>query len=271
MRILWFVIAAAAMHSGLLGVSLDNSRERIDEFLVGVVLVERQLDFFAADAAAGSIAHPVPDQADQVNVAEGQEQRDRPTMQKLTAEVDDSTPRQDIELPVVVKNKPTKTIHQTQLLPEPVNHSSPKEIAPSAPREATPVSSTAVSPSQLPPLRQGSMSSAEPVVGAAVQTAVALQLSAQPRYGYHPAPSYPRLARDRGWEGTVEFMVRVLATGEVAEVLIKNSSGYKSLDDAAHRAIIRWRFTPAKSSGQVVESWVVVPVHFVLDNQAQSR
>lgn len=274
MRILGCVIAAAALHVVLLALSLDNSSEQIDEFLVGVALVERQMDLFATEApAAGFTAHPVTDQADPASVAGRQEQRDKPTVQELAAKVEDSSPRQDIELPVVVKKNPMTRVQQAQLLPEPVNHHVPEDMLPAAPQEVNPVSAKAPSPSQIPPAEQGNIPSSQPAANEAVQTAgepVAWQVSAQPRYGYHPAPSYPGIARRRGWEGTVEFNVRVLATGEVAEVTLKNSSGYKSLDDAARRAIIRWRFTPAKRNGKVVESRVVVPVHFVLNTQAQS-
>lgn len=87
---------------------------------------------------------------------------------------------------------------------------------------------------------------------------------AQPRYGYHPPPSYPRLARQRGWQGIVEYEVKVLSSGAVGELVLKTSSGYKNLDDAARSAIAKWRFNPATRSGVPLESWVVVPVSFIL-------
>jgi protein TonB len=88
---------------------------------------------------------------------------------------------------------------------------------------------------------------------------------ARPRYGHHPPPPYPQIARRRGWQGTVEYEVQVLRSGAVGDLQLRTSSGHKSLDEAARRAIIRWRFTPATVDGNAVESWVVIPVSFVLD------
>lgn len=284
MRILGFVISAVVLHLVLLALSLDNSSEQIDEFRIGVVLVERQVDPFAADAATAasaaqesfatdSSAHSALASLDRKEVSDTQEQVDKPTVQGLAVEVDDSKSRLDIQRPVAAEKSLPPEDHQPPLLREAIDHRSPEEMSLSLHQQIHHVATEAASLSQ-DSLAGPEGPSAEPAVGAVGKTAgesVALQVSALPRYGHHPAPSYPGIARRRGWEGTVEFNVRVLATGEVAEITLKNSSGYKSLDDAARRAIIRWRFIPAKRYGKVVESWVVVPVHFILNSQARTR
>ncbi len=89
---------------------------------------------------------------------------------------------------------------------------------------------------------------------------------ALPRYDSSPAPEYPAVAKRRGWQGKVQFEVLVLENGRVGNLEILVSSGYKSLDHAARKAIYRWKFQPASSYGVAVESRVVVPVVFKLDD-----
>lgn len=85
-----------------------------------------------------------------------------------------------------------------------------------------------------------------------------------PCYGFRREPRYPSLAVRRGYEGTVLLRVRVLKNGQVEEVQVKETSGYRVLDKAARKAVELWRFTPALSGGKPVESWVLVPITFKL-------
>jgi protein TonB len=90
-------------------------------------------------------------------------------------------------------------------------------------------------------------------------------LSARPDYGANPKPPYPMLARRRGEQGLVLLRVHVRVDGSVAEAEIKQSSGSTLLDDAAlHTVRESWRFIPAQLDGIPVESWVEVPIRFVL-------
>ena len=53
--------------------------------------------------------------------------------------------------------------------------------------------------------------------------------------------------------------------GSVAAVELARSSGSTLLDEAATRAVRdRWRFIPARRDGVAIESWVEVPIKFVL-------
>lgn len=52
-------------------------------------------------------------------------------------------------------------------------------------------------------------------------------------WGGHPAPDYPGLAIRMGYQGTVTLQITVDAEGNVSEVQVKKSSGFKILDDSA--------------------------------------
>lgn len=88
---------------------------------------------------------------------------------------------------------------------------------------------------------------------------------ARPSYGFTPRPGYPAVAIRRGYEGSVLLNVRVLPNGEPEEVTIFKSSGYKVLDNAALKAVKRWKFVPAQRGFKAVSSWVKVPIEFRLE------
>jgi protein TonB len=81
----------------------------------------------------------------------------------------------------------------------------------------------------------------------------------------NPAPQYPRRARQRGWEGRVVLQVAVDPSGRPQTVRIAQSSGYRILDDAAHRTIAGWTFQPAVRGGRPVAGEAIVPVVFRLN------
>ena len=83
----------------------------------------------------------------------------------------------------------------------------------------------------------------------------------------NPPPRYPHLARQRGQEGQVVIRVRVSADGNARSVTVRQSSGYPLLDDAAAKAIRRWRFVPASFAGVAMAGTVDVPVTFRLTEQ----
>lgn len=93
------------------------------------------------------------------------------------------------------------------------------------------------------------------------------RLSARPDYGVNPKPPYPLIARRMGTQGVVLLRVHVRVDGTVAEVQIAQSSGSKLLDDSALQTVRdSWRFVPARLDGVAVESWVEVPIRFVLED-----
>jgi protein TonB len=87
---------------------------------------------------------------------------------------------------------------------------------------------------------------------------VATDTPAEPVYTV--SPEYPDVARAMGTSGTVVVQVLVGRDGKVADTRVLKS--IPALDDAAEQAVRRWRFKPAVSEGNPVETWVSVPILF---------
>ena len=87
---------------------------------------------------------------------------------------------------------------------------------------------------------------------------------AMPLYQINPPPDYPYQARRRGFEGTVVVEALISISGRVADFKLAASSGHRSLDKAAIKAVRKWRFTPGSQGGVMKEMWVRVPVSFQL-------
>ena len=79
-------------------------------------------------------------------------------------------------------------------------------------------------------------------------------------------PSYPESARQAGQQGSVVLKIQILTNGRPGEISVYQSSGYDLLDDAAIRAIAKWRFVPAKDrlTGQPIVCYTTMPVVFRL-------
>lgn len=87
---------------------------------------------------------------------------------------------------------------------------------------------------------------------------------AKPDYLKNPAPAYPETSRRLGQEGTTILLVEVTSQGEPRLVQIKTSSGFRLLDDAALKAVRRWKFSPARMGSVAIDSQAEVPVRFVI-------
>ncbi|MCJ7684226.1 MAG: energy transducer TonB [Desulfobacteraceae bacterium] len=87
---------------------------------------------------------------------------------------------------------------------------------------------------------------------------------ARPAYKDNPRPQYPKLARRRGYEGTVVLEVLVDETGRVKDLRILTSSGHAALDKAALKSVNGWLFEPGMVGDEKVDMWVRVPVRFEL-------
>jgi TonB family protein len=72
--------------------------------------------------------------------------------------------------------------------------------------------------------------------------------------------TYPRLARERGIEGTVLVRFHVLPSGEVDAVEVSRSSGAKVLDDASVKTVYRAAPVP------YVAGWIEVPMVYQLSH-----
>ncbi len=88
---------------------------------------------------------------------------------------------------------------------------------------------------------------------------------AVPVYKENPEPAYPRIAKKRGYEGTVLLSVLVNKNGLVDNIWIFESCGYTILDNAALDAVKDWIFEPGRSGDEPIEMWVEVPVRFEIE------
>lgn len=79
-----------------------------------------------------------------------------------------------------------------------------------------------------------------------------------------PRPPYPVLARKRGQEGTVHVRCQVDASGNLVSTNVAKSSGFKLLDEAALKAVGKWKFKPGRKNGTNIAGSVIVPVQFKL-------
>lgn len=78
----------------------------------------------------------------------------------------------------------------------------------------------------------------------------------------NPAPAYPAMSKKLKEEGIVLLKILVTKDGRVTEIEIKNSSGFKRLDDAAIKAIKRWKFNPATKAGEAIDYWHEIDFDF---------
>src|SRR5690606_39939973 len=80
----------------------------------------------------------------------------------------------------------------------------------------------------------------------------------------NPRPAYPALSRRLREQGTVLLEILILPDGTVGEVKIKESSGFKRLDDTAVKAVKQWRYTPARRGQEPIAYWYLQPLEFSL-------
>ena len=81
----------------------------------------------------------------------------------------------------------------------------------------------------------------------------------------NPAPRYPKLSKRLREEGTVLLQLLINKNGTVSDVEIKTSSGYPRLDQAAIKAVKRWRYTPASQGNNTIAYRYEQPVHFAMN------
>ncbi|AMC33733.1 energy transducer TonB [Janthinobacterium sp. B9-8] len=83
-------------------------------------------------------------------------------------------------------------------------------------------------------------------------------------YLANPRPPYPPQSMALGEKGRVMLRVKVSESGLPLEVELARSSGYRRLDDAAKRAVERWKFVPGRRGDVAVVMNAMVPVDFVI-------
>ncbi|MGV8075561.1 MAG: TonB family protein [Syntrophobacteraceae bacterium] len=84
-----------------------------------------------------------------------------------------------------------------------------------------------------------------------------------PRFLHRVLPRYPRLARERGKEGSVLLRVTIDQQGRPVDVELLKKAG-SEFDDEAVRAVEGSTFAPARLAGRPVICKVLLPVRFEL-------
>jgi protein TonB len=79
-----------------------------------------------------------------------------------------------------------------------------------------------------------------------------------------PSPSYPRVSRRAGEEGSVLCRLHLALDGRVTAVDVVESSGFPRLDEAASAALADWRFEPRREDGRAVAATLLHRVTFRL-------
>lgn len=140
--------------------------------------------------------------------------------------------------------------------------STPKTPSPPTPLEATQSTQAALQAPQA----SVSESKPEPVAAPAAPAAPSESPARfDADYLRNPAPPYPPISRRSGEEGKVVLRVRVSPQGSAESVDIKTSSGIQRLDDSALNTVRKWKFIPAKRGETAIQSTVLVPIVFKLE------
>lgn len=84
-----------------------------------------------------------------------------------------------------------------------------------------------------------------------------------PRAVYTPDPKYPKPARKKRIEGKVVLLTVIAADGRAHDITITRSLE-RGLDEAAVKAVKKWRFDPAKKNGEPVAVQINIEVNFRL-------
>lgn len=95
----------------------------------------------------------------------------------------------------------------------------------------------------------------------AVQTAKSVYSESEVSVLSKPTPGYPRAARQRRMQGTVDLLVGINTTGAAQSVKIARSSGHDILDKAATKAAHGIRLKPYKING--VATPIQVKIQYV--------
>ena len=119
-------------------------------------------------------------------------------------------------------------------------------------------------PAQAPRIDQHrSVPEAAPAASPTPQQAPAAAVAMrEPRLVTAPAPDYPPAALRANQSGEVLLRIEVQADGRPGAITVVSSSRHRALDQAAIRAVRRWRFEPALRDGVAVPGVVQQSIRF---------
>ena len=81
------------------------------------------------------------------------------------------------------------------------------------------------------------------------------------RTHYEP-PKFPATTRNREVDGWVELEFTVLTDGSTGDIVVTNSNPRRTFDNAAIKAIEKWRYKPVVRNGKAVEQRASVRIRF---------
>lgn len=175
-------------------------------------------------------------------------------------------PPSPVTQPVVAKAQPQA---RTPTPPQAAPALSPAPVAvqitaPAAPSTAAPIVGAAAPAATTPATGNPRPTAAAPTAAPTATAAVVLP-SSDADYLNNPAPTYPRMSRRMGEQGTVLVRAFINTEGRAEKAEIRTSSGYSRLDEAALATVQRWRYVPGKRAGVAEAMWFNVPIRFLLD------
>lgn len=130
-----------------------------------------------------------------------------------------------------------------------------KTTSPTKPQNKTSQTAKATNSQQAKPTNNKANQNNSPQTYSALLSTGALQ------YINNSSPSYPYVARQNGWQGTVVLKATITSTGNVTNIMVYNSSGHTVLDNAALVAVGNWKFKNLQN--QNID--VTIPIEFIID------
>ncbi|MBE0621715.1 MAG: TonB family protein [Burkholderiales bacterium] len=136
--------------------------------------------------------------------------------------------------------------------------------------ESPPAMTAAMVAAPAPP-ENSAPTAAAPAPSSATSQSAAQATWTPPRadaaYLNNPKPEYPAVSLRLGETGRVVLNVLVSATGAAEQVNVHTSSGSERLDQAAVKAVKKWKFIPARRGDEAVAAQVLVPITFKTESE----
>jgi protein TonB len=194
----------------------------------------------------------------------------KPVTPMMVSLVSTPAPEPEPELVPLVEPQPViKPVPKPVVKQKPIVKETPKPepVVVEKPAIAEPVSAPEPPPVETAP----AVEAKAPVVAEAPKVEPQPEPQIEPpkfgaAYLHNPAPAYPASSRRAGEQGRVLLRVLVSTNGSAETVDLEDSSGFEKLDDAAIKAVKKWRFIPAKRSSEAISAYVLVPVKFSLES-----
>lgn len=178
---------------------------------------------------------------------------------------------QGIHTPPKPKMDQGKTVVHLTLMPSAASQAAAPEDVEQAFQPALPAEPVAApEPEPQPQSEPPQVSSPTPQTSSPEQDATLTEdkgVTAEAQPFSSVRPTYPKISRRRGEEGTVVLSIEVLASGKVGHAAITRSSGYARLDDAALKAAQQTGFTPAMQFGRNIAATTELAFTFRLTDE----